>query len=82
NMGIESTKISESQITDKLLCGVDIIAISNDWTGDPLSKTHLVRHLAKTNRILWLNALANRRPSLSQSDLARIGSKIRRFFEP
>ncbi|MEW6362868.1 MAG: glycosyltransferase [Pyrinomonadaceae bacterium] len=81
-MGIESTKISESQITDKLLCGVDIIAISNDWTGDPLSKTHLVRHLAKTNRILWLNALANRRPSLSQSDLARIGSKIRRFFEP
>lgn len=67
---------------DSALNGRDILAISSDWTGDPLSKTHLVRHLAKSNRVLWLNALPNRRPTLSRSDLRRAGNKFARFFEP
>ena len=46
------------------LRGRDILCFSHDWTGDPLSKTHLMRVLSKDNRILWINAIANRMPNL------------------
>src|SRR5262249_61662295 len=43
--------------------GQDIIVFANDWTGDPLSKKHIVQRLAARNRILWVNSLGNRNPS-------------------
>ena len=36
----------------KPLIDCDILCFSHDWTGDPLSKTHLMRVLSKDNRIL------------------------------
>jgi glycosyltransferase involved in cell wall biosynthesis len=64
------------------LRGRDILCFSHDWTGDPLSKTHLMRVLSKDNRILWINAIANRMPTTSSKDLSRIYKKIRAFAEP
>ncbi len=64
------------------LRGRDILCFSHDWTGDPLSKTHLMRVLSKDNRILWINAIANRMPTASTRDLSRIGSKLKKFTEP
>ncbi len=64
------------------LRGRDIICFSHDWTGDPLSKTHLMRVLAKDNRILWINAIANRMPTASSKDMSRIWRKIKAFTEP
>jgi hypothetical protein len=32
----------------------DILCFSHDWNGDPLSKTHLMRLLARNNCILWV----------------------------
>jgi glycosyltransferase involved in cell wall biosynthesis len=61
---------------ERVLRGRDIVCFSNDWDGDPLSKTHIMKILAKDNRILWVNSLANRRPELSARDLERIGKKI------
>jgi len=64
------------------LRGRDILCFSHDWTGDPLSKTHLMRVLAKDNRILWINAIANRMPTTSSKDMSRIIKKLKAFAEP
>ena len=65
-----------------VLRGRDIICFSHDWTGDPLSKTHLMRVLSKENRILWVNAIANRMPTTSTKDISRIFKKLKSFTEP
>ena len=64
------------------LRGRDILCFANDWSGDPLSKTHLMRVLAKDNRILWVNAIANRMPTTSAKDVSRIYKKLKAFTEP
>lgn len=64
------------------LRGRDILCFSHDWTGDPLSKTHLMRVLSRENRILWINSLPNRMPTTSTKDLSRIVSKLKGFAEP
>ncbi|WP_373049169.1 glycosyltransferase [Vulgatibacter sp.] len=58
------------------LRGRDIVCFSNDWDGDPLSKTHIMKILARDNRVLWVNSVANRRPQASASDLQRIVKKL------
>lgn len=60
----------------------DILCFSHDWTGDPLSKTHLMRILSRDNRILWINAIANRMPTTSKKDITRIFRKLSAFTEP
>lgn len=64
------------------LSGRDILCFSHDWTGDPLSKTHLMRVLSRDNRILWVNAIANRMPTTSSKDISRIFKKLKNFTEP
>jgi glycosyltransferase involved in cell wall biosynthesis len=65
-----------------VLRGRDILCFSHDWTGDPLSKNHLIRILARENRILWINAIANRAPGATVSDASRIVKKLKSFAEP
>src|SRR3954469_15138744 len=76
---IERKKV---ETTSDILRGRDILCFSHDWTGDPLSKTHLMRVLAKDNRILWINAIANRMPTTSSKDVSRIWRKLKAFTEP
>ncbi len=75
-------KKREDAPSDVLLRGRDILCFSHDWTGDPLSKTHLMRVLSRDNRILWINAIANRMPTSSSKDLSRIYKKLKSFTEP
>src|SRR5690348_1006596 len=58
------------------LSGRDILCFSHDWTGDPLSKTHLMRLLARRNRILWVNSIGFRTPTASKADLGRAVRKL------
>ncbi|HEY6006582.1 MAG TPA: glycosyltransferase, partial [Anaeromyxobacter sp.] len=58
----------------------DIVCFSNDWDGDPLSKTHLMRILARDGRVLWVSSLGNRSPRASARDAARIARKLRAAF--
>ncbi|MHB1847023.1 MAG: glycosyltransferase, partial [Deltaproteobacteria bacterium] len=55
---------------------------SNDWNGDPLSKTHLMRGLARDNRVLWVNSIGNRSPKASARDLRRALDKLRQATKP
>jgi glycosyltransferase involved in cell wall biosynthesis len=67
----------------RVLSGRDMLCFSHDWTGDPLSKTHLMRLLAKDNRVLWVNSIGYRSPSLtSKRDLGRIVTKLKAVAEP
>jgi glycosyltransferase involved in cell wall biosynthesis len=59
-----------------LLRGRDILCFSHDWTGDPLSKTHLMRLLARDNRILWVNSIGYRTPTASKADASRALKKL------
>jgi glycosyltransferase involved in cell wall biosynthesis len=67
-------------IARRALRGRDLVVFSNDWDGDPLSKTHIMRLLAQDNRILWVNSIGNRAPRANAHDLARIRKKLTSFF--
>jgi glycosyltransferase involved in cell wall biosynthesis len=58
------------------LTGRDIVCFSNDWDGDPLSKMHAMKILARENRVLWVNSIGNRRPTASARDARRILKKL------
>jgi glycosyltransferase involved in cell wall biosynthesis len=77
-----ATLENKTKPTSDTLRGRDILCFSHDWTGDPLSKTHLMRVLSRDNRILWINAIANRMPTTSSKDLSRIYKKLKSFTEP
>jgi glycosyltransferase involved in cell wall biosynthesis len=82
-MLIAETEIKENKQTPRdVLRGRDILCFSHDWTGDPLSKTHLMRVLSRENRILWINAIANRMPTASSKDVSRVFKKLKSFAEP
>ncbi len=57
-----------------------IISFSKDWGEDQTSNHHVLRELAKTRRVLWLNSVGTRAPKLGSSrDVGRIGRKLREF---
>ena len=64
------------------LRGRDIVCFSHDWTGDPLSKTHLMRLLARDNRVLWVNSIGYRAPTASRQDLSRAWKKLAAATRP
>src|SRR5881394_3716023 len=57
----------------------DIVCFANDWSGDPLSKKHVMTRLTKKNRVLWVNSLGNRAPRASTRDMMRIVDKLTKF---
>lgn len=64
------------------LVGRDIVCFSHDWTGDPLSRTHLMRLLARENRVLWVNSIGYRAPTMSKHDLSRAFKKLTAAVAP
>ncbi|MCW5960797.1 MAG: glycosyltransferase [Pyrinomonadaceae bacterium] len=66
----------------KALRGRDIVCFPQDWTGDPLSKTHIMRILARENRVLWVNSIGLRAPSVSTADFKRSFEKLARAVDP
>jgi glycosyltransferase involved in cell wall biosynthesis len=72
---------TNGQASDPLR-GRDMLCFSHDWNGDPLSKTHLMRLLAKDNRVLWVNSIGYRTPTASARDLSRAIRKLRAAATP
>jgi hypothetical protein len=63
-----------------MLEGQSIVCFAHDWNGDPTSKTHIMRILAKRNRVLWVDSIGMRRPAVTAYDARRIGAKLRGAF--
>ena len=57
-----------------------VFCFANDFRNDPTSKQQVMMLLSKQNRILWVNSIALRRPSVSAADASRIFGKIKGFF--
>jgi len=66
----------------RILRNRDLLCFSHDWSGDPLSKTHLMRILARDNRVLWVNSIGYRTPTASKADITRAFKKLRAATSP
>jgi len=54
----------------------DLIVFGEDWGGLPSSTQHLISHLSKDRKILWVNSIGLRQPTLSVNDINRAFNKI------
>jgi glycosyltransferase involved in cell wall biosynthesis len=68
--------------TAEKIVGRDMLCFSHDWKGDPLSKTHLMRLLARHNRVLWVNSIGYRTPTVSKRDIGRAFRKLAVAAQP
>ena len=83
-MTTENVAINKAPATDTAdsLRGRDMLCFSHDWSGDPLSKTHLMRLMARENRVLWVNSIGYRTPTASKADLSRAFWKLAAAASP
>ncbi len=58
----------------------DLVVFGEDWGGLPSSTQHLMTHLLKKHRIIWVNSIGMRNPRLNLSDLSRIFRKVISMF--
>ncbi|KAA8667116.1 glycosyltransferase [Vibrio gigantis] len=54
----------------------DLIVFGEDFGGLPSSTQHLVRHLAKQHKVLWVNSIGLRQPKFSAKDATRAFNKL------
>ncbi len=63
-----------------MMRGENIVCFAKDWTEDPTSNNHVMKLLGRDNKVLWLNSIATRTPSLTSGrDMGKIVSKLRSF---
>ncbi len=63
-----------------MLEGENIVCLAKDFGEDPTSNHHVMRLLARKNRVLWLNSIATRTPRLSsRRDLGKMARKVGAF---
>ena len=58
----------------------DLIVFGEDWGGLPSSTQHLIGHLMKDHRVIWVNSIGMRSPRPSWHDFKRIFHKLRNML--
>jgi glycosyltransferase involved in cell wall biosynthesis len=59
-----------------LISGKNIICFASGWDFHPTSKHHVMRRLARHNKIIWVNWHSSRRPRVHPSDLRTMWNKV------
>src|SRR3954453_16957142 len=59
-----------------------LLVFSDDWGRHPSSCQHLIRQLLPRRRVVWVNTIGMRRPSLSWSTLQRGFCKLAQWLAP
>jgi len=54
----------------------DLIVFGEDWGGLPSSTQQLIKHLAQTRKVIWVNSIGLRQPKLNTRDIKRLWHKI------
>jgi len=54
----------------------DLVVFGEDWGSLPSSTQHLMRHLSKERKVLWVNSIGLRKPRFSIADCKRSLQKI------
>jgi hypothetical protein len=49
------------------MTGADIVCFAKDWDDHPTSNNHVMRRLARRNRVLWVSSIGMRRPTRERS---------------
>ena len=63
-----------------MMHGESIVCFAKDWSEDPTSNNHVMKMLARDNKVLWLNSISTRTPDFSSGrDLGKIGKKLKSF---
>lgn len=60
-----------------MILGRDIVCVASNWSESPTGKHHIMRRLARENRVLWINYHASRRPRLNIADLRHAWGRLR-----
>ena len=60
----------------------DFVVFGEDWGGLPSSTQHLITHLMKRHRVIWVNSIGMRSPKLRLRDIARAYNKVTAMFQP
>ncbi len=60
----------------------DLIVFGEDYGAHPSSTQHLVNHLARDRRVVWVNSIGLRRPRLGARDIGRAARKAAAAFRP
>lgn len=55
---------------------VNMIVFGEDWGGLPTSTQHLIRNMPNRGRVLWVNSVGLRSPTLSVGDVKRVAQKL------
>ncbi len=58
------------------------VVFSDDWGRHPSSSQHLFARIARRRRVVWVNTIGTRTPTLSRADLARAAGKLREWTRP
>ena len=60
-----------------------IIAFTKDWNDVPTCTTHVLREMARTRPVLWVNSIGTRKPQLAQpGHLGRVVQRVLQGFRP
>lgn len=63
------------------MTGESIICFAKEWTEDPTSNNHVMRLLARNNKVVWVNSIGIRRPDFTSGrDLSRMARAVKRFL--
>ena len=54
----------------------DLIVFAEDWGALPSSTQHLIKQLAKSRKVVWINSIGLRQPTLSLRDVKRLWNKL------
>ena len=54
----------------------DLIVFAEDWGGLPSSTQHLIKQLAKSRKVVWINSIGLRQPTFSLRDVKRAWAKL------
>ena len=58
----------------------DFLVFSDDWGEHPSSCQHIFRHIAKDHRVLWVNTIGMRNPTLTWADARKVVIKVSKMF--
>src|SRR5262245_60971538 len=63
-----------------MMRGQSIVCFAKDWKEDPTSNNHIMRMLSRDNRVLWINSISTRTPSVTSGrDIKKIAAKLGQF---
>ncbi|ODS33245.1 MAG: putative glycosyltransferase [Candidatus Scalindua rubra] len=60
----------------------DFIVFSDDWGRHPFSCQHIMKYFLPDNRIIWVNTIGIRRPTLTLYDISRGIGKLNSWISP